>query len=89
MIERIQTVYLFLIAALMVTYCFLPIWEKTDKKTNEKVVLTALSLDYSKPAENKKTSNTTIYLAILAGVAVVNSLYSIFLYKNRLLQIMW
>lgn len=71
----------------MVTYCFLPIWEKSDKKTNEKVILTAISLDYSKPSENKKTSSTTIYLVILAGVAAVNALYSIFLYKNRLLQI--
>ncbi len=87
MIERIQTVYLFLIVVLMTTYCFLPIWEKTDAKTNEKVTLTALSLDYTKPSENKKTTNSTIYLVILAGLAGLNALYSIFLYKNRLLQI--
>ncbi|TAE65785.1 MAG: DUF4293 family protein [Bacteroidetes bacterium] len=88
MIERIQTVFLFLVAVLMVTFMFLPIWEKKDVKTKETVTLSAFSLNYSKEDGGKKmeTSITSIYLVIIAGLASALSIFTIFQFKNRILQ---
>ncbi len=88
MIERIQTVFLFLVAILMVTFIFLPIWEKKDLKTKENVTLTAMSMDYRKDSKDDKLriSIRTIYLTIIAALVAGLSLFTIFKYKNRMLQ---
>ena len=47
MIQRIQSVFLFLVAAIMVTVLFLPIWNKLDLDAQEKVTLNAFKMVYS------------------------------------------
>jgi magnesium-transporting ATPase (P-type) len=88
MIERIQTVFLFLVVILMTTFIFLPIWQKENPKTKEKVVLNAFSMHYEKIDNNQKSqkTTTTIYLGILAFASAGLALYSIFQYKNRIFQ---
>lgn len=88
MIERIQTVFLFLVAVLMITFIFVPIWEKKDLKTKESISLNAIAMNYKKEngTEKHTTSTTTIYLAIVAALSAGLSLLTIFKYKNRIFQ---
>lgn len=84
--QRIQTLFMLLTAVLMLATIFLPIWEKTGD--GQEVLLTAQELvhtsDQTTVAEH---TQTTIYLAILAGLTALLSVYTILMYKKRLLQI--
>ncbi|WP_205504229.1 DUF4293 domain-containing protein [Rufibacter psychrotolerans] len=82
MIQRVQSVFLFLIVVAMVTMFFVPIWAKTNPADNQEYVLNAYKLG---PVEGAASSNT-IVIAILAGVAGLIALYEIFQYKSRLTQ---
>ena len=91
MIQRVQTIFLFLAAAFMIAMVFVPLWEKTDVEANEKVSLTALELVHEKMDLNtgsitiiKKTD--TYYIAGLAILSALFALISIFKYGNRLTQ---
>ncbi|GAB3320646.1 DUF4293 domain-containing protein [Larkinella ripae] len=84
MLQRIQTIFLFLIVVCMGVVLGVPIWEKTGLNPNETARLTALQLVYTKGISSYITP--VYYLAILAiGVAGI-SLFTIFKYRNRLLQ---
>lgn len=89
MIQRIQSVFLFLIVVAMVCLLFLPIWSKTDTNGQE-YVLSAFSLMAASTPATAATaapvSRTTIAIAILAILAALVALYEIFQYKNRLTQ---
>ncbi|WP_207433794.1 DUF4293 domain-containing protein [Sabulibacter ruber] len=82
MIQRIQSVFLFLIVVAMVTMFFVPIWSKTNPADGQEYILNAYKLG---PANGAATNNT-IVIAILAGVAALIALYEIFQYKSRLTQ---
>jgi len=94
MIQRIQSVFLLLLALAMVTMLFLPLWSKTDAATGETVVLTAWSLKahfLNEQGEIATTGNvpplkSTLAIGMLAIAAAVIALYEIFQYKNRLNQ---
>jgi hypothetical protein len=88
MIQRIQSVFLLLIALCMVAFLFLPIWSKTDAETGVTATLTAFSLTQTAVAgsETAATSTSTIALTILAILAAAVAIYEIFQYKNRLTQ---
>ncbi|MBK0403445.1 DUF4293 domain-containing protein [Adhaeribacter sp. BT258] len=88
MIQRIQSVFLLLIALCMIAFLFLPIWSKTDAETGVTATLTAFSLTQTAAAgtETASTSTSTIALTILAIMAAAVALYEIFQYKNRLTQ---
>ena len=88
MIQRIQTVFLFLLAAAVVTMLFLPLWSKTDATTGEEVVLTAWNVTAFTPADAAAATPATSSMAIgiLAIAAAVVALYEIFQFKNRLTQ---
>lgn len=84
MLQRIQTIFLFLIALAMGVVLGFPIWEKTGVASNESVRLTALQFVHTKGISSSITP--VYYLAVLAvGVALV-ALFTIFKYRNRLLQ---
>ncbi|QMU27358.1 DUF4293 domain-containing protein [Adhaeribacter radiodurans] len=89
MIQRIQSVFLFLIAVALICLLFLPIWSKTDANGQE-YVLNAFSLAASNTPSTGNTmatvSKSTIAIAILAILAALVALYEIFQYKNRLTQ---
>ncbi|QNF33489.1 DUF4293 domain-containing protein [Adhaeribacter swui] len=90
MIQRIQSVFLFLIAIAMICVLFLPIWSKTDTDGQQYVLnafsLAAISTPDATGATPAPVSKSTIVIAILAILAALVALYEIFQYKNRLTQ---
>ena len=89
MLQRIQTIFLFLISVAMGVALLNPLWEKTGKVSNEMARLTALqySQQTTLPVGGLSTSVDPLwYLAILiAGVGLL-SVFAIFQYRNRLRQ---
>ncbi|AKD02883.1 DUF4293 domain-containing protein [Pontibacter korlensis] len=93
MIQRIQTVFLALLAIAMIAMLFLPLWSKTDPATGETVVLTAWNLKSYFLNEQGEPSSAgtipqqgTIAIGMLAIAAAVIAVYEIFQYKSRLNQ---
>ncbi|MCC9136641.1 DUF4293 domain-containing protein [Pontibacter silvestris] len=93
MIQRIQTVFLFLLAIAMICMLFLSLWSKTDATTGETVVLTAWNLkshflnEQGEPTGAGNVPQTgTIAIGLLAIAAAVVAVYEIFQYKSRLNQ---
>lgn len=84
MIQRVQTIFLFLITVAMGVALTIPIWEKAGAKSPEEAHLTALA--YSQQQGVTTYVNTVWYLALLIALVGLVSLYAIFQYRNRLLQ---
>jgi glucan phosphoethanolaminetransferase (alkaline phosphatase superfamily) len=84
MLQRIQTLFLAIVAVGMVGMVALPIWDKISSDATQSVHLTALRLVHQQGVT--ASISPVWYLAILgllvAGVAV----FGISQYKNRLLQ---
>lgn len=91
MLQRVQTIFLFLISVAMGVTLLNPIWEKTGKASNEIARLTALqySQQTTLPSGGPSTTIDNIwYLAILVVGVGLLSLFAIFQYRNRLRQTM-
>jgi hypothetical protein len=91
MIQRIQSVLLFLVGCLMVACLFLNGWQKISLDLNEKATLTSTELTHSLRASDGTPMDTlyqqsTWYIAALFGIAGLVAFLSIFQFKNRLLQ---
>lgn len=91
MIQRIQSVFLLLVALVMISVLFLPIWNKLDVEVMESVKLNAFNLTYQKVdldgTESVINTKPTFWISVLAIVAAGVALFSIFQYNNRLRQI--
>ncbi|MCS6966964.1 MAG: DUF4293 domain-containing protein [Cytophagales bacterium] len=87
MIQRIQSVFLFLVMVSMTLMLFFPLWHKQNLPTSEKAQLTVKALYYEK---NGTTlfHRTTIYLGIGAALSIVLAGTSLVSYKNRRLQVL-
>ncbi len=86
MIQRIQSIFLFIASLAMFLVIFMPIWMKTiPESTEEYAILTSLELSYLKDGETVDKIQT-FYIAILAFVASALAMGSLFCYKNRILQ---
>jgi len=88
MIQRIQTIFLILVIALMAAFLALPIWGKMDTDSGEVYEIKALALVHI-PSEGAEPILRYTPFAIVGGVAVLIilvTLFSIFKYKNRVLQ---
>lgn len=86
MIQRVQSVFLFLIVVAMSAMFFVPIWAKTNPANGQEYVLDAYKLAPAAATASAEATTNTIFIAILAGVAGLIALYEIFQYKNRLTQ---
>lgn len=90
MLQRIQSVFLFLVAVVMVTIMFLPLWSKVDQEVQEVVTLNAFEMVYSSYDDNGEltpmATQQTFWISVLAIIAAAIALISIFQYKNRLRQ---
>lgn len=84
MIQRIQSVFLLLLAIAMIVLLFIPIWQETTPQANQNLELTAFQLTNSAAASN---ATSTIAIGILAIISACVALYEIFQFKNRLTQI--
>ncbi|RTQ47497.1 DUF4293 family protein [Hymenobacter gummosus] len=85
MIQRIQSVFLLLLAICMVCVLFLPLWTKTDPQTQQTVTLTATQLTSSVPGQ---APVGTYAIAGLAVASILVALAEIFQYKKRMTQLM-
>lgn len=86
MIQRVQSVFLLLVAIAMICLFFLPVWSKTDAAGVEYVLDAYKLAPVTAPATGEVLSKNTIFIALLAGAAALVALFSIFQYKNRLTQ---
>ena len=102
MIQRIQSIFLLLVAISMGLMLAFPIWQKSSFTQKELVELNAYYLTHTEiaeapvadaevtsaevPAEMVKAQQAAWYIAILASISAVVALYSIFRYDNRLVQ---
>lgn len=91
MIQRIQSVFLLLVALTMIATLFLPLWSEVRNATNEEVELNAFELVYQETSELTAPqvidTKPTFYISILSILAAGVALWSIFQYRNRLTQI--
>ncbi len=84
MIQRVQSIFLFLIAACMIVMIFLPNW--TETSPTDTVTMNALKLVHTKTGSAATDPRNVWYIAGLAAVAAGMALFSLFSYKNRVLQ---
>jgi len=91
MIQRIQSVFLLIAAAVMISVLFLTIWVKVDVNQQEMVSMNAFKMTYESFSEDGvKTlimEKDVFYISILAILGAGIALLSVFQYKNRLRQI--
>ena len=96
MIQRVQTIFLFLIVVAMSVALSNPLWEKAGVRSSELANLTALQYSEQQaipqqPGLPLSTSPTTVitpvwYLGLLLALVALSSVYAIFQYRNRLTQ---
>lgn len=86
MIQRIQTLYLFIVSALSGLMLLLPLGRFLDKINVDEFVLRAFEVTntYSQAAAE---SVSTWYLGVLIVMATLLPLVTIFLFRNRMLQV--
>lgn len=85
MIQRVQTIFLFLVVIAMGATIGLPIWEQlqTNSGSGDSWVLSAFTLSNLDAAGVEIQSSSKWYIAALAAFAGLMALISIFQYANR------
>lgn len=84
MLQRIQTLFLAIISIAMVAFLALPIWNKTALDNAQTAQLTAFRLVHSQGVQSDVTP--VWYVALLAAAVAGIAIFSIFQYRNRVLQ---
>ncbi|GAB3302101.1 DUF4293 family protein [Hymenobacter tenuis] len=87
MIQRIQSVFLLLLALAMLSVLFLPLWSKTDPVSQQTLLLTATQLTYEKADPGMSAPMSTWPIAALAATSAAVALFEIFQYRNRFTQL--
>ena len=97
MIQRVQTIFLFLITVAMCLALANPIWEKAGAQSPAMAHLSALQYTQEQivapqpglPAQAAPATyaDTVWYLALLIALVGASSFYAIFQYKTRLTQV--
>lgn len=89
MIQRIQTVFLFLVVVAMVLVMTFPIWHQVNPGQTQMMTLNAWNLTTSGVETGEIVeSNSKLFIGILAIIAAGLAVFSIFQYKNRTKQMM-
>ena len=83
MIQRIQSIFLLMVSILMGLTVFLPIWGKEEGAN--KIQINAFHMVQTSAGE-LIMEQTTIYLAIIAGLTAILAFGNIFNFKNRRFQ---
>lgn len=90
MIQRIQTIFLFLVAVAMLLVTYFTIWEQVNPDQTEKLKLTAWHLTSYAIEDGQETSiisrKAVPYIGIMAIAAAALALYSLSQFKNRTKQ---
>ncbi|MBT9392137.1 DUF4293 domain-containing protein [Hymenobacter sp. NST-14] len=87
MIQRIQSVFLLLLALAMLSVLFLPIWSKSDPASQQTVVLTATQLAFEKANAGAAAPISAWPIAALAAASAAVALLEIFQFRNRFNQL--
>ncbi|MEM7109636.1 MAG: DUF4293 domain-containing protein [Bacteroidota bacterium] len=87
MLQRIQTVFLLLVAICMLVTFFLPFWSYED--TEKDIYYSLYSLQYEQNVKGKisKEYYPYTFIAALSGLSIIVALFGITRYSNRLFQI--
>ena len=86
MIQRIQTIFLFLVVVLLVAFNFFPYWQATSESTG--TIQQLFTYAYLVKEGENVTMEFGLYVAVaaLSGIGALIALIEIFMYKNRLRQ---
>jgi ABC-type Fe3+ transport system permease subunit len=82
--QRVQTIFLLILGALMLVTVFLDSWQ--EQQGNQVTTLNAFELEHFKQ-QAEVSSKPVFYIAGLAIISALIAFYSITRFKNRLLQI--
>lgn len=85
MIQRIQSVLLFLVALLLIVSLFFPVWRATSE-AGAQVVLDPFQITL-KTGEATTAETSVFYIAALMILSAGLALYSIFQFRKRMLQV--
>ena len=93
MIQRIQTIFLILVIATMVGFCFSKVWVKVNEKTADEIILTPLSMTYYNGSVGEHqlsnisvAESSMIHILVLAAIVSLLALISIVNFKKRVSQ---
>ncbi|MEP5613227.1 MAG: DUF4293 domain-containing protein [Cyclobacteriaceae bacterium] len=91
MIQRVQSIFMFLAAIAMIAMVFFPLWQKADLETSQLVTMNAFEIRFEQQnADGDMTllgTQNVMLLSIGAFLAAGVMLFSIFKYKNRMTQV--
>ena len=96
MLQRVQTIFMFIAAVAMILMLFFPIWEKSGRQfeaeLREYAIMDAFQLNYEQHnTETKEVqllgTQNTFLLSVGAVAAALVMLFSITRYKNRMTQV--
>lgn len=86
MIQRIQTVFLFLAVIALVLFNIFPYWQAAAQPEGEAVKLLSYALQTGEIAQPQLEFGLYTIVAGLAGIALILLIIEIFSYKNRITQ---
>ncbi|WP_400192702.1 DUF4293 domain-containing protein [Hymenobacter sp. B81] len=88
MIQRIQSVFLLLLALAMIGVAFLPVWTKTDPLSNQTLTMTAWHMTLTNLTGSPVQAPVPNYpVGALALASAAVALFEIFQYRNRFTQL--
>jgi hypothetical protein len=82
MIQRIQSVFLLLLALAMLSVLALPLWHKVDGLTHQELTLTAFGFT-TKGVELPAGLGPVWVIGLLAGTSAAVAVFEIFQFRNR------
>jgi hypothetical protein len=89
MIQRVQTIFLFLVALFMVLMLFFPLWSQVNPTQTEQMMLTAWNLTvFEIDTQMVANQTSTAYIGVLGIIAALLALYSLSQFKDRKRQMM-
>ncbi|MCH7401036.1 DUF4293 domain-containing protein [Belliella kenyensis] len=87
MIQRIQTIFLFLVAVAMILVVIFPIWQQVNPGQTQMMTLSAWNLVLIDiQTQEVVSSSSKFYLGVLSIIAAGLALFSLSQYKNRAKQ---
>lgn len=88
MIQRVQTLFLLAVAGFLSAILFLPMWREVSTLSGDKATLNSYELTYVNGNTGEVLlQQPTYYIAIVIGLSIAVAIWSIFMYKNRLMQV--
>ena len=88
MIQRIQSVFLLLLAVAMLSLLALPLWHKIDGLTHQELTLTALGFTAQNVPDTAAAGPAWV-IGLLAAASAAVALFEIFQFRHRSRQLLY